>query len=97
PNLFEVKRGTFSLVSGDEGTVLELRPEPMLEGTIEKKELLRGGGGVRLRARGESSRRAHPRFGVALLGDAAVQLRAVPGKDELELAVDDKPLATVPW
>lgn len=97
PEVFEAKRGTFGLVQGDEGTLLELQPEPMLEGTVEKKELLRGGGGVRIRARGESARRAHPRFGVALLGDRAVQLRAVPGKKELELAVDDQPLTTVPW
>jgi hypothetical protein len=49
---------------------------------------------------GERTRRAAPRFCVALQGESEIQFRAVPAKKVIEIAVPgipEKVLASAPW
>jgi hypothetical protein len=97
---WETVRGSFGLVEREGRTVLEMQPEPMVEGKVKWSQVMTGGGAVRARMQGERSRRAAPRFCVSLEGESEIQLRAVPGKDVIEIAVPgipEKILASVPW
>lgn len=97
---WEIMQGAFQLVAREGRTMLEMGPEPMVEGKVRWSRVLTGGGGVRARMKGDRARRAAPRFCVSLLGDSEVQLRAAPLKDVLEIAVPGAPervLVSMPW
>lgn len=97
---WDINQGAFRLVEIQGRTVLELQPEPMGEGKLKWSQLMTGGGAVRARMQGERTRRAVPRFCVALEGGSEVQFRAVPVKEVVEIAVPgipEKILATAPW
>lgn len=91
---WEVRRGNFQLIRDPDNTrpMLELLPEPIVEGKIRCARMLWGGGGVRARMQGEKSRRAHPRFSVGLHQDRELHLRAFPGENRLELVACDPDL-----
>jgi hypothetical protein len=97
---WEVGQGTFQTVENEGRTMLAMQPEPMVEGKVRWSQAMTGGGAIRVRMQGARTRRAAPRFGVAFQGASEIQLRAVPGKDVLEIAVPGVPetvLASVPW
>lgn len=99
---WEVRRGNFQLVRIPDNhpdnssprlrPVLELLPEPIVEGKIRCARMMWGGGGIRARMQGEKSRRAHPRFSVGLHQDRELHLRAFPGEHRLELVACDPDL-----
>lgn len=90
---WEVRRGTWRLEKNGGRKVLELMPEPIVEGKILCARQMWGGGGVRARMRGDRSRRAWPRFSVGLHQDRELHLRAFPEDRKLELVACDKDLS----
>ena len=82
---WDVRRGSYQLGEVEGRKVLELLPEPIVEGKVLWTRGMRGGGGVRARMRGDKSRRAYPRFSVGLHQDRELHLRAFPGERKLEL------------
>ena len=97
---WEVGQGTFETVENEGRTMLVMQSEPMVEGKVRWSQAMTGGGAIRVRMQGARTRRAAPRFGIAFQGTSEIQLRAVPGKDVLEVAVPGVPetvLASVPW
>lgn len=91
PN-WDVRRGTYRLTEVEGRKLLELGPEPMVEGKVLWKRQMWGGGGVRARMQGERARRTWPRFSVGLHQERELHLRALPGERRLELASCDPDL-----
>ena len=99
---WDVRRGSYRLGELDGRKVLELLPEPIVEGKVLWTRAMRGGGGVRARMRGDRARRNYPRFSVGLNQERELHLRAFPGARKLELVAcnadltNEVQLATVP-
>ena len=82
---WDVRRGSYRLREMEGRKVLELLPEPIVEGKVLWTREMRGRGGVRARMRGDKSRRAYARFSVGLHQDRELHLRAFPGERKLKL------------
>jgi hypothetical protein len=99
---WDVRRGSYRLGAVEGRQVLELLPEPMVEGKVLWTRAMRGGGGVRARMRGDRARRTYPRFSVGLHQERELHLRAFPGERKLELVAcnpdltDEVVLAGIP-
>jgi len=90
---WDVRRGSWALVQREGKQLLELKPEPIVEGKVFSTRQMRGSAGVRARLRGERSRRTWPRFSVGLHQDRELHLRAFPGERKLELVACDPDLS----
>jgi hypothetical protein len=89
---WDVRRGSYRLTETGGRKVLELIPEPIVEGKVLCTRQMWGGGGVRARMRGDRSRRAWPRFSVGLHQERELHLRAFPEDRKLQLVVCDADL-----
>lgn len=109
PAGWEAPRGTFAVSASSGQHVLQLAPEPMVEGRVLLPGLLPGGGTVRARMTGARGKRTFPRFGVGLAQEELYKLLARPGEQVLEFVradrvevngqtvENDTVLGSVPW
>lgn len=96
PDLF-ILDGTFTVENGDAGKVLQLGPEPLVEGSIQLGKSLKTSSEVSARIQATNKRRSYPRFGVGLHGMSGYKLRVVPAKKEIELVRNEEPVASAPF
>jgi hypothetical protein len=90
-------QGTFRLVEVEGVTVLEVGFEPLAEGRMTWTRLLGTDGVVRVRMRGERTRRNAPRFAVGLAGASNFWFRVVPLEKTVQfVGKEEKVLASAP-
>jgi hypothetical protein len=87
--------GEFRIV-GDAGKrVLEMQPEPVVEGALLLGPSLKGAASIAARVKADKSRRAFPRVGLGLHGISGLKLRLVPAQKKIELFAGEEELASV--
>jgi hypothetical protein len=85
PDELMVIDGEFRIVDDAGNKRLELLPVPVVDGAILVGNSIKGAGTIRAKIRAEKSRRAFPRFGVAMHGVSGTRLHVVPAQKIIEL------------
>jgi hypothetical protein len=90
----------FQISADGENKVLELLPQPIIDGGVLLGESIKGGAVIAARVKGTGKKRSHPRLGVGLFGVSGPRLLLVPARKELHLVIakesEDTPVATAP-
>ena len=80
PAEFMAVEGEFR-IAGDAGKrVLEMQPEPVVEGALLLGPSLKAAASITARVKADKSRRAFPRVGLGLHGISGLKLRLVPAQ-----------------
>ena len=94
PAEFMAVEGEFRIV-GDAGKrVLEMQPEPVVEGALLLGPSLKAAASIAARVKADKSRRAFPRVGLGLHGISGLKLRLVPAQKKIELLAGEEELAS---
>lgn len=82
--------------AGSSNHVLELSPQPLVEGGVLAGPSIKGAATVMAGFHATGTRRSFPRFGLGLHGAGGFRLLMVPAMKELQLVRDDAVVARIP-
>src|SRR5262245_45146549 len=94
PAEFLTVEGEFRIAGEPGKRVLEMAPEPVVDGALLLGPSLKGAASISARVKAEKSRRAFPRLGLGLYGVSGLKLRLVPARQKLELLAGEEEVAS---
>ena len=90
----------FLIVADGENKVLELQPQPIVDGGVLVGKSVKGPCTVSARIKATGKRRTQPRFGIGLHGISGPRLRVVPATKTIEIVKStdkEEAVATAPY
>jgi hypothetical protein len=99
PDEMMVVDGEFEILADGANKVLQMKPEPLTEGTVLFGKSLKNGGTVKARIKGSSKKRSHPKFGIGIGGTSGYRVRLVGAEKLLEICKEEerKAESAVEW
>jgi hypothetical protein len=99
PDEMMVVDGEFEILVDGSNKVLQMKPEPLTEGTVLFGKSLKNGGTVKARIKGTSKKRSHPKFGIGIGGTSGYRIRIVGAEKLMEICKEEerKAEAAVEW
>ena len=90
----------FLIVADGENKMLELQPQPIVDGGMLVGKSVKGACTVTARIKATGKRRTHPRFGIGIHGISGPRLRVVPATKSIEIVKStdkEEAVATAPY